>query len=163
VLVRVPDSLPDASPEASTRSLCEGEPRRGAHDPAAGGYRGDVRVDRGMLGWGAFFITAGGVPLAVQAGALPPGALDRAWSAWPLILVGIGIGMIFRKTALEVVGGLIVSATMGLMVGGVIAGGGFGDVTGSASEGCGPGDSGTPFEVRSGTLAQDAQVRVACG
>ena len=39
-----------------------------------------------MLGWGAFFITAGGVPLAVQAGALSPGALDRAWSAWPLIL-----------------------------------------------------------------------------
>ena len=96
-----------------------------------------------MLGWGAFFITAGGVPLAVQAGALPPGALGRAWSAWPLILVGIGIGMIFSKTPLEVVGGLIVSATLGLMVGGAIASGGFGGVTGFASGGCAPDDSGT--------------------
>ena len=96
-----------------------------------------------MLGWGAFFLTAGGVPLAVQAGALPPGALDRSWYVWPLILVGIGIGLIFSKTPLEVVGGLIVSATLGLMVGGAIASGGFGGVIGFASGGCAPDDFGS--------------------
>jgi hypothetical protein len=123
-----------------------------------------VRINKDMLGWGVFFIVAGGVPLAVQTGALAPGLLDRWWSFWPLILVGIGLGLIFTKTPFEVLGGLLVSATIGLLVGGALASG-FGGLAGFPSGVCGPDEGGTPFAARSGTLGPQAQVHVEldCG
>ena len=51
-----------------------------------------MHVNRGLLGWGVFFIVLGAVPLAVQAGALDPEVVRRAWELWPLILIGIGLG-----------------------------------------------------------------------
>ncbi len=123
-----------------------------------------MRVNKDLLGWGVFFIVAGGVPLAVQTGALDPAVLDRWWSFWPLLLVGAGLGLIFTKTPLEVLGGLIVSATLGILVGGALASG-FGGLAGFPSGVCGPDEGGVPFEPRSGTLGTDAQVRVTldCG
>lgn len=123
-----------------------------------------MRVNKDLLGWGVFFIVAGGVPLAVQTGALAPALLDRWWSYWPLILVGVGLGLIFTKTPLEVLGGLLVSGTLGLLVGGALASG-FGGLAGFPSGVCGPDEGGTPFEPRSGRLESEAQVRVEldCG
>ena len=82
-----------------------------------------MRIHRGLASWGLFFIVAGGVPLAVQTGVLPPTVLDRWWSFWPLILVGVGLGLIFTRTSLEVLGGLVVSATLGLMAAGILTSG----------------------------------------
>ncbi len=101
-----------------------------------------MHVDSRFLGWGVFFILAGGLPLAVQSGYLPSDAAGEVWRLWPLILVGIGIGIILGRTALGWLGGLIVAATFGLLVGGALAGGfdrigcGFDRNDGSAS---GPG------------------------
>ena len=106
-----------------------------------------MRVDRNFLGWGIFFIVAGAVPLAVQAGVISGGVVDPWWSVWPLILVGIGISLILRSTRLEAVGGLIVAATFGLMVGGAAAAGGVPDLSGV----CGSDESGTPFPTETGT------------
>jgi hypothetical protein len=123
-----------------------------------------VRIHRDLAGWGVFFIVAGGVPLAVQTGLLDPSVLDRWWSFWPLILVGIGLGLIFTRTPLEILGGLLVSGTLGLLAAGILTGG-FGGIGEFPSGVCGPGGGGAPFAPQSGTLVADASVRVevSCG
>lgn len=123
-----------------------------------------MRIHRDLAGWGVFFVVAGGVPLAVQTGLLDPAVLDRWWTFWPLILVGIGLGLIFTRTSLEMLGGLIVSGTLGLLAAGILTGG-FGGIGDLPSGVCGPGDGGTPFQPRSGTFESDASVKVevACG
>lgn len=123
-----------------------------------------MRVNKDLLGWGVLFIVAGGVPLAVQTGLLSPAVLDRSWSFWPLILVGVGLGLVFTKTPFEGLGGLLVSGTIGLLVGGALASG-FGGLAGFPSGVCGPDAGGVPFEPRSGTLGPGPNVRVAldCG
>ena len=125
-----------------------------------------MRIHRDLAGWGVFFIVAGGLPLAVQTGLLDPAVLDRWWSFWPLILVGIGLGLIFTKTPLEMVGGLIVSGTFGLLAAGILTSGfgGIGDVQ-SGVCGSGAGEGGTPFQARTGAFGAHAgvSVDVACG
>ncbi len=121
-----------------------------------------MRIHRDLAGWGIFFIVAGGVPLAVQTGAIDPAVLDRWWSFWPLILVGIGLGLIFTRTALEMLGGLIVSGTLGLMAAGILTGG-FGGIGDLPSGMCGPGGGGTPFQSSTGTFEADATVSVEAG
>jgi hypothetical protein len=123
-----------------------------------------VRIHRDLAGWGVFFIVAGGVPLAVQTGLLDPAVLDRWWSFWPLILVGIGLGLIFTRTPLEMVGGLIVSGTLGLLAAGILTSG-FGGIGDLQTGVCGPSEGGTPFETRTGDFESDASVSVeaACG
>ena len=123
-----------------------------------------MRIHRDLAGWGVFFIVAGGVPLAVQTGLLDPAVLDRWWSFWPLILVGIGLGLIFTRTPLEMVGGLIVSGTLGLLAAGILTNG-FGGIGDLQSGVCGPGEGRTPFETRTGEFETDASVSVdvACG
>ena len=123
-----------------------------------------MRIHRDLAGWGVFFIVAGGVPLAVQSGLVDRSVLDRWWSFWPLILVGIGLGLIFTRTSLEIVGGLIVSATLGLLAAGILTGGfsGIGDLPSGV---CGTGEGGRSFPSSSGTFASDADVSVEvdCG
>jgi hypothetical protein len=123
-----------------------------------------VRIHRDLAGWGVFFIVAGGVPLAIQTGLLDPLVLDRWWSFWPLILVGVGLGLIFTRTSLELVGGLVVSGTLGLLAAGILTSG-FGGIGDLPSGVCGPGGGGTSFTPRTGTFESDAEVAVEvdCG
>ena len=123
-----------------------------------------MRVNRGLLGWGIFFIVLGSVPLAVREGFLDPALVRRAAELWPLILVGIGLGLILARTRVAVLGGLVVAVTFGLMGGALIATG-FNPGVGVTSCGFGPGDQGTPFAEQRGTLAADADVRLEmrCG
>jgi hypothetical protein len=123
-----------------------------------------VRIHRDLAGWGVFFIVAGGVPLAVQTGLLGASVLDRWWSFWPLILVGVGLGLVFTRTSLEILGGLLVSGTLGLLAAGILTGG-FGGIGQFPSSVCGPGGGGTPFTPQTGGFESDATVRVevSCG
>ena len=122
-----------------------------------------MRIDRGLLGWGVFLIILGAVPLAVRAGALDEATVRRAWDLWPLILIGIGLGLILQRTKLAAVGGLVVAITFGLLGGSLLVTG----LTGSFS-GCGfgPGSGdGIPFEARTGTFGESASVglELSCG
>jgi hypothetical protein len=123
-----------------------------------------MRIHRDLAGWGVFFVVAGAVPLAVQLGLAPATVLDRWWSFWPLLLVGIGLGLVLTRTPLEMLGGLIVSGTLGLMAAGILTSG-FGGIGDLPSGVCGPGGGGTPFEPRSGRFDGDASVRIEldCG
>ncbi len=123
-----------------------------------------MRIHRNLLGWGVFFIVAGAIPFAAQVGVILPNAIERWWSFWPLLLVGTGLGMILTRTPFEVLGGLVVSATLGLMVGGAAASG-FGGFSGLPSGVCTSGDSGVDFAPRSGDLGSpaDVSIEVDCG
>ena len=118
-----------------------------------------MRIDRDMLGWGVFFLVAGGVSIGVQQGAIPLTFLDRWSSFWPLILVGIGLSLILARTALDLVGGLIISATLGLMVGGALTVGlsGIGDFS---SAPCGPDEDRAGFAPVTGTFGSQAEVAI---
>ena len=120
-----------------------------------------MRIDRGFLGWGVFLILLGAVPLAVRQGAISEGVVRDAWQLWPLILVGIGLGLVLRRTGAEFLGGLVVAGTFGLMLGSVLAVG-----VGGAIGGCGVGGGqGEAFARQAGTLGPDADVVLAmnCG
>jgi hypothetical protein len=126
-----------------------------------------MRVNRGLLGWGVFFIVLGAVPIAVRSGAIPAELVRRAWDLWPLVLIGIGLGLVLERTRLAIVGGLVVALTFGLMGGALIATG-TGWANGGAITTCGIGggaDSGQPFETRSGTFDGSARVTLSmnCG
>ena len=80
-----------------------------------------MRIDRGRLGWGVFFLTLGLVPLSIRLGWVDPAWFEGIWRLWPLILVGIGIGLILRRTAFAAIGNVIVGLTFGLIIGGALA------------------------------------------
>ncbi len=123
-----------------------------------------MHVRRGFLGWGVFLILAGAIPLLVRAGYVSTDQLGRFWDLWPLILVGIGVGLILSRTRFDFVGGLIVAATFGIMVGGLLSAGmtGFSGLSGGA---CGSTSATTPFPARDGSLAAtaDVELRIDCG
>lgn len=106
-----------------------------------------MRIQRGLLDWGFFFIVLGTVPLAVQQGWITLDQIGSAWRFWPLILVGIGVALLLRRTPAETLGGLIVAGTFGFIFGALIAGGWSFGMAGACSAGSGQpetiyGDSG---------------------
>ncbi len=124
-----------------------------------------MRVNRGVLGWVLLFITVGLVPLAVRSGLVDAGTVRRAWELWPLILIGIGLGLVLQRTRAAFVGGVLVALTFGLMGGSALAVG-FGPVAGLGTCGfVGGAGTGEGFAARSGTLGGTARVtlELSCG
>lgn len=122
-----------------------------------------MRIDPRFLGWGVFFVIAGGIPLAVQAGVIDGGALADAWRFWPLLLVAAGLGILLRATPAHFVGGLLAAATFGLIVGGILGAGSRLDLGGVA---CGPGSGGgRAFAPQTGALGNGSAVSLEldCG
>ncbi len=123
-----------------------------------------MHVNRGLMGWGVFFIVLGAVPLAVQAGTLDPEVVRRAWELWPLILIGIGLGLVLARTRLAIIGTLVVAVTFGLMGGALIATG-VGSAGGFTSCGFGAGQGGEAFRTQAGGFDGEASMRLEmnCG
>jgi hypothetical protein len=121
-----------------------------------------MRIDRSLLNWGVFLIALGGVPLAVQRGWADAGIAGDLWRLWPLILVGIGLGLILRWTPMAWLGGALVAGTFGLIFGALVAGGIQG--VSSACVGLGSGESETTSEsgATSGSLFT-LQLELSCG
>ncbi len=120
-----------------------------------------MRIHRGFLGWGVFLILAGSIPLAVRAGYLSGDQLGNVGNLWPLILVGIGVGLILSRTRYGFLGGFIVAATFGIIVGGLLAGS-----IGGVDIGCGSDRGTTAFESRQGALTAGAasiDLDLSCG
>jgi len=118
-----------------------------------------MRIHRRFLGWGVFLILAGSIPLAVRAGYLSTDQLRDVGGLWPLILVGIGVGLMLSRTRYGFLGGFIVAATFGIIVGGLLAGsvGGF-------DLGCGSVRGASAFEPREGPLTgPDVSVDIDLG
>lgn len=79
-----------------------------------------MRINRSLLNWGVFLIALGGVPLAVDQGWLQSDIARDLGQLWPLILVGIGLGLILRWTPLSWFGGALVAATFGVILGATV-------------------------------------------
>jgi hypothetical protein len=125
-------------------------------------YRGDMHVRRGALGWGVFLILAGSIPLLVRAGVLSDEQVRELWTLWPMILIGLGVGLLLARSRFSFVGGLIIAATFGLIVGGLLSSGFNGAVPGA----CGSNEGATAFPTQIGVLdATSATVDVSldCG
>jgi LiaF transmembrane domain len=119
-----------------------------------------MRIDRRLLNWGIFFVVLGGIPLAVQQGWIPDDI--RWWELWPLLLIGLGVGILLRRSAAAAFGGVIIAATFGLMIGGALANG-FGGFP-TVGFGCVGTSAGTPFPTQDGAFTGDrAVVRLEMG
>lgn len=120
-----------------------------------------MRIDRSFVGWGLFFVIVGAIPLAVRSGALTADQVVGWWRFWPLILIGVGLGILLRTTPLRAVGGLVVAATAGIMVGGLLAAG----VAGFPGDFCGQAERAVSFPTQSGALFEKAVVELSldCG
>jgi hypothetical protein len=106
-------------------------------------------------------VLLGTVPLAVQVGIVEPTAVRELWQLWPLILIGLGIGLILRLTRIAWLGGLIVAATLGLMLGSLLAGGARG--ISSACIGTGVGEEQTTQSGEAGAGRFETQIELTCG
>jgi hypothetical protein len=80
-----------------------------------------VRVRRGLLFWGLFFIPLGAVPLLVRAGALDPDVVANAWRLWPLLLVALGLTLILSRSRAGVLGTIVAALALGTVAGGALA------------------------------------------
>lgn len=121
-----------------------------------------MRINRSLLNWGVFLIALGGVPLAVQQGWADADIAGDLWRVWPLILVGIGLGLILRWTPAAWLGGAIVAGTFGLIFGALIAGGVQG--VSSACVGLSSGESRTTSESGAATGPSfGLGVELSCG
>ena len=120
-----------------------------------------MHIRRGFLGWGVFLILAGAVPLLVRSGYLTSDQIGHLWQLWPLIIIGIGVGLILSRTRFDFVGGLIVAATFGLMLGGVLSLGSIPLTRGV----CGQQAGSVAFPSRDGTFAGSGgiELRLDCG
>src|SRR5690349_10721577 len=128
-----------------------------------------MRVNRGLLGWGVFFVVVGAVPLVVRYGGVAAGSFDRAWQLWPLLLIGAGLAVLLARARAAVVGGLVVAITAGLILGGLVVNGTGGFDLGRFGRGgfpsCAGAEAGTPFADQRGTLGPGATVSIEldCG
>jgi hypothetical protein len=117
-----------------------------------------MRLEPRFLRWGIFFVLLGAIPLAVGQGWLTADAVGGAWRLWPLILIGMGVGVLVRRTPLHAAGGLIVAATFGLIFGSFL-------VNGASGLGCASTRPGPTFGSQDGRLASGDSVSVEldCG
>jgi hypothetical protein len=125
--------------------------------------RQNVRVRRGLLFWGLFFIPLGAVPLLVRAGVIDSNAVANAWRLWPLLLVAIGVTLILGRSRAGILGTVVAGLALGTLAGGALAAGTpwVGNVGGCGAIG------GEPDQRvdESGTFASPATVRfdLNCG
>jgi hypothetical protein len=120
-----------------------------------------MHIDRRLVGFGLFLITVGAVMIAVRQGILSADDARKAWTLWPLILVGVGLSIVLAGRPGAASGGLVLALTFGAILGGVAAtgtfpGGGF----------CGSGrDHGPSFPAGGGDFTTSARVTIAqdCG
>jgi hypothetical protein len=116
-------------------------------------------VRRGFLNWGIFLICLGAVPLAMQLNVFDREVAASLLRLWPLILIGIGLGVMLRFSRAAALGGIVVAATFGLLFGALFA-------TGfpSFAAACAGDGNGTPV-TRSGTAtgSLELNVELTCG
>lgn len=135
-------------------------PTRSSKRRATASEDNAMQIDRRLLGWGVFLVLLGAIPLAIDQGWLPDDI--RWWELWPLILIGIGLSVMLRRTSLDGLGGLVVAATFGLIIGGSLASSSFPGFNG----GCLGSTSGTGFAAQRGSLTDpqaDVTLDMGCG
>jgi hypothetical protein len=118
-----------------------------------------MRIDRGYLFWGIFFVLLGAIPLADREGWIEVGGLGDAWRLWPLIIIGLGIVILFSRTRLALAASVVAALVLGGLAGTALASFG-GDLD------CGrAGRADLDASTANGTLTAPASldVKIDCG
>jgi hypothetical protein len=120
-----------------------------------------MHIDRRLVGFGLFLITVGAVMIAVRQGLLSADDARKAWTLWPLILVGVGLSIVLAGRPGAVIGGLVLALTFGAMLGGIAATGAFPGAGLCANTR----DQGSAFAAAGGGFGASARVTVSqdCG
>jgi hypothetical protein len=85
-----------------------------------------MRVHRGSLFWGLFFLLLGAVPLADRAGLIDVAAWIDPARLWPLAIIAVGIAVLVSRTQFALLGTLVAAVVLGGLVGSMVAvGSGF--------------------------------------
>jgi hypothetical protein len=139
---------------------------RTSHDKSspAGDHVPDMRVDRGYLFWGIFFVLLGAIPLADREGWIEVGGLGDIWRLWPLVLIGIGAAILFSRTSMGLIVTIVAAVILGALAGAAISSIGGGGI-GGVFDCVGTSDRELARTTRDGTLQPggDVRVRLDCG
>jgi hypothetical protein len=78
-----------------------------------------MRMNRTLLYTGVFLVAIGGAVMA--AGLLSTSTLIDVLRLWPVAVIATGLGIVFRRTQLSLVSGVLAVAIPGLILGGAMA------------------------------------------
>jgi len=120
-----------------------------------------MRVDRGYLFWGIFFVLLGAIPLADREGWIDVGGLGDAVRLWPLVIIGIGVVILFSRSRLAPVATVVGALVLGTLAGTAVTTFGGGTVFDCIRVG----DPQLQRTSANGTLDPQAtaRVRIDCG
>jgi hypothetical protein len=121
-----------------------------------------MRIDRGYLFWGIFFVLLGAIPLADREGWIDVGGLGDAIRLWPLIIIGIGVVILFSRSRLALVATVVAALALGTMAGTALSSFGGGTVFECIRVGE---TAALPRTTTSGTLdpSPEIRLRIDCG
>ena len=116
-----------------------------------------MRVNRRFLYWGVFLVAMGAVLVAADVNEVDEASLADWLRLWPLAVVAIGLGIVLRRTRLNVAGGMLAAAVPGLVLGGAFA------LGPRIAIDCGVRGEPSTFVTRGGTFDGPARIDVATG
>lgn len=121
-----------------------------------------MRVHRGYLFWGVFFVLLGAIPMADRLGWIDADQIADVGRLWPLVIIAIGLAIVLSRSRLAVLATVAAAAVLGVIAGSALAWSsswmfGLGD--------CAPGNGDLQQTSRSGTFSGPAQVQLvsSCG
>lgn len=81
-----------------------------------------MRIHRGYLFWGIFFVLLGGIPLLARAGILDGDRFGDLGRWWPVLLIVVGLAIVLARTrAVALAGTVIAGVVVGALAGGALA------------------------------------------
>ena len=80
-----------------------------------------MRIHRGYLFWGIFFLLLGGIPLAQRSGAIDADRLAQVGRLWPVALIAIGVAIVVARTRVALVGTVVTAIVLGGLAGSALA------------------------------------------
>jgi hypothetical protein len=123
-----------------------------------------MRIHKGYLFWGIFFVLLGAIPLAERQGLVEADRIGDLGRYWPLALIVLGVAIVIARSGVAVVGTIVAALVLGGLAGGAIASsGGWILNVGDCATGVDPDD--LERTSRTGTFTEPARVSLEldCG
>jgi hypothetical protein len=121
-----------------------------------------MRVHRGYLFWGVFFVLLGAVPLADRLGLIAIDDVGGIGRLWPLAIIAVGVAVLVSRSRAALLGPLTAGLVLGSLAGVALASGaGFLFQAG----GCGDLGADPQRTEQSGTASAplSVELRLTCG
>jgi hypothetical protein len=80
-----------------------------------------MRVHRGYLFWGVFFVFLGGIPLADRLGWIDPREVDDVGRLWPIVIIAVGLAIVLSRSRIALVATVAAAAVLGMIAGSMLA------------------------------------------